>query len=68
MSNYVISKKKCVGQTFGRMGISGKRQFDLDIEFFKIFLYESKIDGAIFIVSKFGAKTMIFPLLLSNLL
>jgi hypothetical protein len=53
-------KKKCVGQTFGRMGISGKRQFDLDIEFFKNFLYELKIDGAIFILSKFGATTMIF--------
>ena len=68
MSNYGLSEKKCVGQTFGKTGIYGKRQFDLDIKFFKIFLYESKIDGAIFILSKFGAKTMIFTLLLSNLL
>jgi hypothetical protein len=60
MSNYGISKKKCVGQTFGNMKFYGKRQFDLDIEFFKIFLYESKIDGAIFILSKFRAKIMIF--------
>ena len=60
MSNYGLSEKKCVGQTFGKTGIYGKRQFDLDIEFFKIFLYESKIDGAIFILSKFGAKIMIF--------
>jgi hypothetical protein len=45
MSNYVISKKKCVGQTFGTMEISGKRQFDLDIEFFKMFFDESYIHG-----------------------
>jgi hypothetical protein len=31
-------------------------------------LYESKINGAVFILSKFRAKIMIFPILLLNLL
>jgi hypothetical protein len=38
----MVYQKKSVGQAFGTMGISGKRQFDLDIEFFKIFLYQIK--------------------------
>ena len=49
-----------MGQTFGRMGISGKRQFDLDIRFFKIFFDEAYIHGCLFILSKFRGKIMIF--------
>ena len=60
MSNYVISKKKCVGQSFGTMEISRNRYFDLDIEFFKMFFDESYIHACLFILSKFRGKIMIF--------
>ncbi len=62
MSNYtiLIYQKKCVGQTFGKMGISGKRQFDLDIEFFKFFYMNQKLTALYLFCQNFVQKKDFF--------